>query len=114
MTLAPGERQTLAKIEAQLSLTDPALAASFGLLARGRPRNLMQPASAHEQPATIHEPRPGRARLVLLAVLGVALGIVCIVMATSSTGHPVSPRGGYGPGISSVSVPPVGQPAPGR
>jgi hypothetical protein len=107
MTLAPGERHTLAEIEDQLSRTDPALAASFGQLATGRARNVMQPTHTRE-------PGPRHARLVILAVLGAALIIACIAMAVSSSARPISPRRGPGPGVGSASVYPAGQPAPGR
>lgn len=97
MSLAPGEQRTLTEIENHLRRSDPRLVAMFGLLSAGGVRPVMRPSSTELQGPH------GRPRLIILAVVGMALIIACIAMAMNSASHAVSAHAGHGPGTSSTS-----------
>lgn len=98
MSLAPNEQRTLTEIENRLRRSDPRLAAMFGLLTTGGVRCVMQPSPADG-------PRShGRARMIILGAVGVALVIACVLMAVISAHTGTPPIGGHGGGVASTGV----------
>ncbi len=88
MSLAPGERQALARIESQLRRSDPKLAVMLTLFGR---RAFRRTGPVRERISPWH-PHARRLWLAVMAAATVALGVL-FGMAFSSHSTPLAPRG---------------------
>ncbi len=88
MSLAPGERQALARIESQLRRSDPKLAVMLTLFGR---RAFRRKGPGRERISPWH-PHARRLRLAVMAAATVALGVL-FGMAISSHSTLQAPRG---------------------